>query len=51
MKISTYIIFRASSHASPFPPEDEEEEEEGSLCFVETLRYLLQRAMENQSND
>jgi hypothetical protein len=47
----TYSFFRASSHASPFPPEDEEEEEVGSLCFVETLRDPLQRAMENQSND
>jgi hypothetical protein len=47
----TYSFLRASSHASPFPPEDEEEEEVGSLCFVETLRDPLQRAMENQSND
>jgi hypothetical protein len=47
----TYNFLRASSHASPFPPEDEEEEEVGSLCFVETLRDPLQRAMENQSND
>jgi hypothetical protein len=37
-------------HLSPFPPEDEVEEVD-SLCFVETLRDLLQRATENQVND
>jgi hypothetical protein len=47
----TYSFLRASSHPSLFPPEDEEVEEVGSLCFVETLRDPLQRAMENQSND
>jgi hypothetical protein len=46
----TYNFLHASSHASPFPP-DEEEEEVGSLCFVETLRDPVQRVMENQSND
>jgi hypothetical protein len=40
-----------SKHPSPFPPKDEEVEEVDSLCFVETLRDLLQRAMENQAND
>jgi hypothetical protein len=34
-----------------FLPEDEEVEEIDSLCFVETLRDPLQRAMENQVND
>jgi hypothetical protein len=38
-------------HFQAFPPEDEEVQEVGSLCFVETLRDLLQRAMENQSDD
>jgi hypothetical protein len=47
----TYNFLRLSKHPSPFPPEDEEVEEVGSLCFVETLRDLLQRAMENQPND
>jgi hypothetical protein len=40
-----------SKHPSPFPPEGEEVEEVDSLCFVETLRDPLQRAMENQAND
>jgi hypothetical protein len=35
----------------PFPPEDEEVEEIDSLCFVETLRDPLQRALENQISD
>jgi hypothetical protein len=47
----TYDFLRASSFPSPFPPDDGEEEEVGSLCFVETLRYPLQRVIENQSND
>jgi hypothetical protein len=47
----TYNFLHASSHASPIRPEDEEEEEVDSLCFVETLRDPLQRAMENKSND
>jgi hypothetical protein len=47
----TYNFLRVSKHPSPFPLEDEEVEEVGSLCFVETLRDPLQRAMENQSND
>jgi hypothetical protein len=47
----TYNFLRISKHPSPFPPEDEELEEVDSLCFVETLRDPLQRAMENQAND
>jgi hypothetical protein len=47
----TYSFVRASSHPLPFPSNDEEEEGVGSLYFVEILRDLLQRAMENQSND
>jgi hypothetical protein len=40
----TYSFLRTSSHASPFPLEDEEEQV-GSLCFVETFRDPLQREM------
>jgi hypothetical protein len=47
----TYNFLRVSKHPSLFPPEDEEVEEVESLCFVETMRDLLQRAMENQAND
>jgi hypothetical protein len=47
----TYNFLRASTHPSPFPPEDEEVEAAGSLCFVETLRDPLKRAMGNQSNE
>jgi hypothetical protein len=47
----TYNFLCVSKHPSPFPPKDEEVEEVESLCFVETLRDLLQRAMENQAND
>jgi hypothetical protein len=47
----TYNFLCVSKHPSPFPPEDEEVEEVDSLCFVENLRDLLQRAMENQAND
>jgi hypothetical protein len=47
----TYNFLRVSKHPSPFPPEDEVVEEVDSLCFVETLRDPLQRAMENQAND
>jgi hypothetical protein len=47
----TYKFFRVSKHPTSFPPEDEEVEEVDSLCFVETLRDPLQRAMENQFND
>jgi hypothetical protein len=47
----TYNFLRVSKHSSPFPPEDEEVEEVDSLCFVETLRDLLQIAMENQAYD
>jgi hypothetical protein len=47
----TYNFLRVSKHPSPFPPEDEKVEEVDSLCFVETLRDPLQRAMENQAND
>jgi hypothetical protein len=50
-KKCTYNFLRVSKHPSPFPPEDEEVEEVDSLCFVETLRDPLQRAMENQAND
>jgi hypothetical protein len=46
----TYNFLRISKYPSPFPPEDEVEEVD-SLCFVETLRGSLQRAMENQFND
>jgi hypothetical protein len=46
----TYNFLRVSINPSPFPPEDEVEEVD-SLCFVETLRDPLQRAMENQVND
>jgi hypothetical protein len=46
----TYNFLRVSKHPSPFPPEDEVEEVD-SLCFVETLRDPLQRAMENQVID
>jgi hypothetical protein len=45
----TYNFLHVSKHPSPFPPEDEEVEEVDSLCFVETLRDPLQRAMENQA--
>jgi hypothetical protein len=38
----TYNFLRVSKHPSPFPPEDEVEQVD-SLCFVETLRDLLQR--------
>jgi hypothetical protein len=46
----TYNILRISKHPSPFPPEDEVDEAD-SLCFVETHRDPLQRAMENQVSD
>jgi hypothetical protein len=46
----TYNFLRVSKHPSPFPPKDEVEELD-SLCFVETLRESLQRAMENQVSD
>jgi hypothetical protein len=48
MEKSTHNFVRVSKHLTPFPPEDEEVEEVDSLCFVETLRDPLQRAMENQ---
>jgi hypothetical protein len=51
MERSTHNFLRVSKHPSPFPPEDKEVEEVDSLCFVETLRDLLQRVMENQAND
>jgi hypothetical protein len=44
----TYNFLRVSKHPTPFPPEDEEVEEIDRICFVETLRDPLQRAMENQ---
>jgi hypothetical protein len=44
----TYNFLRVSKHPSPFPPEDEEVEEVDSLCFVKTLRDLLQRVMINK---
>jgi hypothetical protein len=48
----TYNFLRISKHPSPFPPEDGEVEEVDSLCFFETIRDPLQRAMEkNQAND
>jgi hypothetical protein len=47
----TYNFLRVSKHPSPYPLEDEEVKEVDSLCFVETLRDPLQRAMENQAND
>jgi hypothetical protein len=40
----TYNFLRVSKHPTPFPPEDKVEEVD-SLCFVETLRDLLQRAI------
>jgi hypothetical protein len=46
----TYNFLRVSKHPTPFLPEDEVEEVD-SLCFVETLRDPLQRAIENQIND
>jgi hypothetical protein len=46
----TYNFLHVSKHPSPFPPEDKVEEVD-SLCFVETLRDPLQRAMENQVSD
>jgi hypothetical protein len=46
----TYNFLRVSKHPTPFPLEDKVEEVD-SLCFVETLRDPLQRAMENQIND
>jgi hypothetical protein len=47
----TYNFLRVSKHPSPFPPEDEEVDEVDSLCFVEILRDLLQRAIENQDDE
>jgi hypothetical protein len=46
----TYNFLHVSKHTTPFPPEDKVEEVD-SLCFVETLRDPLQRAIENQIND
>jgi hypothetical protein len=46
----TYNFLRVSKHSTPFPPEDEVEEVD-SLCFDETLRDPLQRAIENKIND
>jgi hypothetical protein len=45
----TYNFLRISKHPTPFPPEEVEEVD--SLCFVETLRDPMQRAIENQIND
>jgi hypothetical protein len=50
MEKSTHNFLRVSKHPTPFPPEDEVEEVD-SLCFVETLRDPLQRAIENQIYD
>jgi hypothetical protein len=49
MEKSTHITFFAFRNT--FPPEDDEIEKVHSLCFVETLRDPLQRAMENQISD
>jgi hypothetical protein len=46
----TYNFLRVSKHPTPFPPKDKVEEVD-NLCFVETLRDSLQRAMENKIND
>jgi hypothetical protein len=46
----TYNFLRVSKHPIPFPPEYEVDEVD-SLCFIETHRDLLQKAMENQIND
>jgi hypothetical protein len=50
----TFFAFLNTFHPflpkTPFPSKDEVEEVD-SLCFVETLRDPLQRAMENQVND
>jgi hypothetical protein len=46
----TYNFLHISKHPTPFPPKEEVEEVD-SLCFVETLRDPLQRAIENQIND
>jgi hypothetical protein len=46
----TYNFLRVSKHPTPFLPEEEVEEVD-SLCFVETLRDRLLRAIENQIND
>jgi hypothetical protein len=43
----TYNFLRVSKHPTSFPPEEEVEEVD-SLCFDETHRDPLQRAMENQ---
>jgi hypothetical protein len=40
----TLLVLLNTLH--PSPPEDEEVEEMDSLCFVETLRDPLQRAIE-----
>jgi hypothetical protein len=45
----TYNLIRVSKYPTPFLPKDEVEEVD-SLCFIETLRDRLQRAMENQVN-
>jgi hypothetical protein len=50
-KNNTYNFLRVCKHPTPFPPEDKEVEEVDCLCFVETLRDPLQRAMENQISD
>jgi hypothetical protein len=50
VKKYTYNFFRVSKHPTPFPPKDEEWEVD-SLCFVQTLRDPLQRAIENQISD
>jgi hypothetical protein len=50
MEISTHNFLHASSHATPFPLEDEEEEV-GSLCFVETLRDPLQNDQQEEEHE
>jgi hypothetical protein len=46
----TYNFLRVSKHPSPFPPKGEKVEEVDSLCFVETLKDPLQKAIENQDD-
>jgi hypothetical protein len=47
----TYNFLCVSKHPTLFPPEDKEVEEVDTLCFVETHRDSLQKAMENKISD